>query len=135
MNKQTPDLQAYAFLAVGRWMPSKAVRSGITFALDSHEKDRVVYAFAVDGRAEYIGICEKDSTTLAERMNRYRRWQGAGTNERIARRIRECLNEGRAVEILALKPDARISYLELAVDLVKGLENPLIERLKPAWNR
>jgi hypothetical protein len=68
-------------------------------------------------------------------MGRYKSMQGAGTNERIATKIKECLEKGEAVKIFALKPELSCDYKGLSVDLVKGLENPLIERLQPEWNK
>jgi len=67
-------------------------------------------------------------------MSRYQSLQGAGTNKRIAYQIKDCLKQGKAVEIFMLKPEPTLQYKGLNVDLVKGLENPLIERLKPEWN-
>jgi hypothetical protein len=60
--------------------------------------------------------------------------QGAGTNERVANKIKECLEQGKVVKIFALKPESTLLYKGLNVDLIKGLENPLIEKLKPEWN-
>ena len=60
---------------------------------------------------------------------------GAGTNKRNALQIRACLEAGSTVLIFAIKPEQEISFNGLKVDLVKGLENPLIAILAPEWNR
>jgi len=112
----------------------KNLKSGITFKLDNFENERVIYAFVVEGEAKYIGVCENSTTTLRDRMGRYKSLQGAETNKRIARKIEDCLGRGKAVKIFALKPESILQYEGLNVDLVKGLENPLIEKLKPGWN-
>ena len=67
-------------------------------------------------------------------MSRYQGLQGAGTNERITKKIKDCLKRGKAIKIFVLKPESTLQYKGLNVDLVKGLENPLIGRLKPEWN-
>ena len=128
------ELGNYGFVKVGEWRLKKDLKSGITFKLDNFENERVIYAFVVEGEAKYIGVCENSTTTLRDRMGRYKSLQGAGTNERIARKIKDCLGREKAVKMFALKPESILQYEGLNVDLVKGLENPLIEKLKPGWN-
>ncbi len=83
---------------------------------------------------KYIGVCQNSTTTLKDRMGRYKSLQGAGTNERIAGKIKDCLKDGKTVKISALKPKSTLLYKGLNIDLIKGLENTLIEKLKPEWN-
>jgi hypothetical protein len=137
------ELESYGFKAVGRWVLYPEVKSGITFVLTQWEEKRAIYAFVVGDEVKYIGICEKDSTTLKARMQRYksragrsRQIPGGGsTNERNASQIKKCLERREAVQIYALAPQDELLYHELRVDLVKGLENPLIARFQPEWNR
>jgi len=124
----------YGFEEVGNWTLEGHLKSGITFLLNKFGEERVVYIFAVDDEVMYVGVCDSSATTLKERMNRYKSLAGSGTNERIAKKIKECLEQQKAVKISALKPESTLQYKGLNVDLVKGLENPLIERLKPEWN-
>ena len=112
----------------------ESLKSGVTFELYKFKKRRVVYAFVVHEKVRYIGVCDNTSTTLKNRVSRYQGLQGAGANERIANKIKDCLKRGKAVKIFALKPESSGQYKGLNVDLVKGLENPLIEKLKPKWN-
>ncbi|MHC1611594.1 MAG: GIY-YIG nuclease family protein [Candidatus Methanospirareceae archaeon] len=128
------ELDNYGFVEVGKWKLKEHLKSGVAFELYSFKEERVVYAFVIDDEAKYIGVCDNTSTTLKNRMSRYQSLQGAGANERIANKIKDCLKRGKAVEIFALKPESTLQYKGLNVDLVKGLENPLIERLKPEWN-
>ena len=127
-------LSDYGFVEVGKWKLESGLKSGITFELNNFEKDRVIYAFLVNDEVKYVGICANTVTTLKDRLNRYKMRQGAGTNERIANKIKECLKQGKVVKIFALKPESTLLYRGLKVDLIKGLENPLIEKLKPEWN-
>jgi len=127
-------LDNYGFVEVGEWKLKEGLRSGITFKLNNFQGERVIYAFVVEGEGKYLGVCENSTTTLRDRMGRYKSLQGAGTNERIARKIKDCLKHGKAVKIFALKPESTLQYKSLNIDLIKGLENPLIEKLRPEWN-
>jgi hypothetical protein len=129
------SLSAYGFVPAGEWIKRASVKSGIAPKLTALAPDRVVYSFVVDDIPKYIGICEKGTTTLEDRMGRYKAQQGAGTNKRISVLIKQMLDQGQKVEIYALKPEAKHTFGDLQVDLIKGLENPLIARFKPEWNR
>ena len=129
------DLLTYGFSPAGEWVIRDTLKSGISFKLSTFGSDRVVYAFVVNTQHKYIGICEKGTTTLADRMSRYKNQQGAGTNERISIKILQLIREGNSVQIFALRPREDHPYKDLNVDLVKGLENPLIEKFRPEWNR
>ena len=129
------DLRNYGFVKVGRWKLNENIKSGIDFELMDFKEERVIYAFVVDGETKYIGICESSKTTLEGRMKKFRNLQGGGTNERIANEIKKCLENGKTVEIFALKKlELVVQYKGLEVDLIRGLEYPLIEKLDPEWN-
>lgn len=129
------ELEQFGFVRAGAWHLDSNMRGGVRFSLHAHRDDRVVYCFAVNDRVEYIGICDSTATTLRERMSRYQALTGAGTNARIAEQIRASLAAGATVSIYAMRPAVGPDHVNLSVDYVKGLEYPLIERLKPSWNR
>jgi hypothetical protein len=129
------DLERYGFVRVGAWVLHEKVKSGIKFELERWGDRRVVYAFVVGTEVKYIGVCEKDTTTLHDRMNRYKSMVGGSTNRHNAGRIKQHLEAGEPVSIFALCPEPDCRFFDLTVDLVKGLENPLIKRFKPEWNR
>src|SRR4030042_4633177 len=103
---------------------------------------RVLYALVSDREVVYVGICEGKSRTLKNRMNSYRSpgsSSGKGsTNKKVREGIRRLLEAGHSLRIFALDPvahgDSRHGYKGLAVDLVKGLENPMIDAFDPVWN-
>ncbi len=132
--KKVTPLEDHGFVEAGKWELANGVRSGIRFSLRRLAERRVVYAFVVDQVPKYIGVCDTSRTTLKDRMQRYQAKTGGGTNERIAELIRRCLVEGRTVKIFAMLPGQAAPYKNLQLDLVRGLEYPLIERLKPEWN-
>lgn len=134
LSRTNIDLTTYGFVPVGHWQLYDKVKSGIQFKLSHFQQERVIYAFVVDGSPKYIGICDNDATTLKARMGRYQSLCGGSTNKSNASRIRFCLLAGQTVQIFALKPQADSKFTDLPVDLVKGLENPLITKFKPEWN-
>jgi hypothetical protein len=128
------NLSEFGFQKVGKCALDESLNSGVRFRINELGNERVVYAYTVDDEVKYIGVCDSTGTTLKDRMSRYQGMVGAGTNERIAELIKECLRQGKEVEILAWKPDTEVEFKGLKVDLVKGLENPLIQGLRPEWN-
>lgn len=135
LSGDASDLTQYGFEPAGRWFLDPAAKGGVSFALNAHRRDRVLYAFIVNDRVEYIGICDARGTTLADRMTRYKNLVGAGTNARIAGLIKAAIASGAEVLIYALIPPSGPSHLGLEIDSVKGLEKPLIECFSPSWNR
>ena len=128
------DLLDFGFNTVGTWSSDPRLKSRVRFNLSSLHGERVIYAFGVDDAVKYIGICDNTDTTLKDRLSRYQGMMGGSTNKRIAALIREHLSHGRTVRILAWRPESIFQVKELKVDLVKGLENPLIQALRPEWN-
>jgi len=132
------ELNNYGFIEVGECKTKNSLKSKVAFEIHNLKEKRVVYAFVVDDKAKYIGICAKPKITLKDRMGRYQSMTGDSTNERIAGEIKKCLKRGKAVKIFALKPESSLLrkgfYKGLKVDLVKGLENPLFESLDLKWN-
>jgi hypothetical protein len=131
--RTTVDFSELGFREIGECKLDEELESGVRFRVNEMYDERVVYAFTIDGEVKYIGICEKTKTTLKERMMRYQGRVGS-TNKRIAESIKDCLMDGKKVRILALKPDTGIEFKGLRIDLVKGLENPLIQEAVPEWN-
>ena len=133
------NLRNYGFVRVGRWKLNKSNdksnKSEIDFELNDLDKERVIYAFVVGDKVKYIGICESSKTTLENRMIKFKNRQGGGTNKRIADEIERCLKNGKTVEIFVLKPKLSVFYKGLVeIDIIIGLEYPLIKKLKPEWN-
>lgn len=124
-------LEDYGLEEIGRWHTNEKIKSGVDFNITKNE--RVVYAFVVADEAKYIGICEKYASRLGDRLKEYK-YLRTKSEERIANQIRRCLEEKKDVRIYALKPELECKYKDLDVDLVKGLENPLIKKSRPEWN-
>ena len=110
------------------------MKSGVRFQLTQLHDKRAIYAFRVGRVVKYVGVCEKPNTTLKTRMNRYQAMAGSGTNERIASEIKSALQRNKKVNIMALVPKTKVHHRGITIDLVKGLEYPLIEKIRDGWN-
>ncbi len=127
-------LLEFGFKQVGNCRLDTSLTSGVRFVINDFSNERVIYAYITENQVKYIGICDNTKTTLKTRMNSYQAMQGSGTNERITKLIKGYLKEGKAVNILAWKPETDFILKGMKIDLIKGLENPLIQELKPKWN-
>lgn len=127
-------VDTFNFTLAGDWQLGNNPHSGLCFNLASFSSDRVLYAFCENDVVRYIGICESLKTTLRIRMKRYENTVGGSTNKRITEKIKSSLISGNSIKIYAFKPD-NINYHGLDVDLVRGLEYPLINLLgADKWN-
>jgi len=122
-------LESYGFMEAGEWHLSESHRSKIEARLSRLADERVVYAFVVNNEVKYVGICDSPNTLLKDRMSSHR------FNKNMPDLIRAALKQNRAVKIFALKPEG-VEYRGLKVDMVRGLEYPVIGRLEmPEWNK
>ncbi|GAI12010.1 unnamed protein product [marine sediment metagenome] len=117
-------LESYGFTEVDEWHLSNGKTKP---RLDKLDDKRAVYAFVVDNEVKYIGICDHPCTTLKDRMGTQR------YNKSMPCLIKAVLEEKTVVKIFALVPEES-EYKGLKVDLVRGLEYPLIKQLDPKWN-
>jgi hypothetical protein len=130
-------LAAYGFVEAGRWALNQNVKSGIKFTLERYGTERVVYAFVVQDVVKYLGACREQDLRAQMKDYQYQGAQekGGGTNKHVATKIKESLQAGQVVDIVALKPDDDLKFRDLDVDLVAGLEKPFISLCNPDWNR
>src|SRR4030042_5332145 len=121
-------LESYGFVEAGEWHPSERHKGKIVATLTKLADKRVVYAFVVDDEVKYVVLCDSPNTTLKDRMDSQR------SNKEMPRLIKQALDRQRVVKIFALNPN-QVEYKGLRVDMVRGLEYPVIDRLGiPEWN-
>jgi len=131
-------LQDFRFRKVGEWMLNMN-KNGIDFKFfrKSIANERVIYAFTSKNgtHVKYIGICEKRDGYLKQRMDDYKTARTKSTEWKVER-IKKQLELGKKVEIWAVKPEIspHPTYIGLRVDLIRGLENQLINKFNPEWN-
>ena len=118
------------FQTAGHWT---LVDGELSLNLLRHGSRRnVLYAFVSDGEVKYVG---KTIQTLATRLYGYRNpGESQTTNVKNSRLIRELLYAGVAVEILALPDNGLLHYGQFHVNLAAGLEDNIIDVLRPEWN-
>lgn len=130
LRRDKNTLESLGFVEVGEWSID-----GIRLRCDlPHCGDRapVLYAFIVSGEVRYVG---KSAMPLGKRMYQYGQpGPSQYTNLRINARIRNVLEQGSRVEIWALSGWEPIDYRGIPVNLAAGIEDAVIERMRPSWN-
>ena len=123
-------LKDFGFVNAGRW---KLGLNGLDFELTGIGSSRgVLYAFISGERVLYIGMT---SRSLHERINNYRHPEASQrTNLKNKARIEKHLRSGVEVNILVFVPKDKINYKSADLNMVSGLEGPLISMLRPPWN-
>ena len=134
-------LLSYGFKPVGDWKKSKKHKNKVKYTINKLQNERVIYAFVVNNDVKYIG---KTDRTLTKRMKSYQNAnkepppKKESTNKKIIGLINNNLNSKKLVKIFAFKPSTQKVYRHLKIDLVGGLEIPLIKRFKTKkpgkWN-
>jgi hypothetical protein len=96
------------------------------------ERQNVLYAFVTGSTVKYVG---KTTQSLQRRMFGYQKPnvdQRTNWRNRIA--IVELLKRGQQVDILALADTGLLRYGSFHLNLAAGLEDSIIQTLKPEWN-
>lgn len=119
------------FEEAGAWLTSGGV---LQCVLTRHAAESsILYAFVSQEQVLYIG---KSIRTLRQRMYHY---QKPGPTQRTNivnhANIHDVLVQGGSVQIFAFAPKEQIQYRGVPVNLAAGLEDTLIGRLRPLWNR
>ena len=123
-------LEQIGFRFVGTWTH---VADCLRCQLAEHGTSvNVLYAFVLDEEVLYVG---KTIRSLRARMRGYERpGNSQSTNIRSNAKIRELLQQGRAVRILVLPDNGLLRYGGFHVKLAAGLEDSIVRELRPAWN-
>ena len=92
----------------------------------------VLYAFVSGDEVLYIG---KTTIALRDRMYQYQKpGPSQRTNIRVHGLLNDLLSRGTYVQIHALPDDGSMQYRGFHVNLAAGLEDSVINGLKPKWN-
>lgn len=68
-------------------------------------------------------------------MRHYARTKSKRTAWRVRQQLLEALTAGSVVEVYMLVPDdTLLTYKDLPVDVIAGVEEGLIRHLRPIWN-
>jgi hypothetical protein len=123
-------LLAIGFEFAGRWHVDNDT---LCVELIRHASQRnILYAFVTSAEVKYVG---KTVKTLTQRMAQYRNPAvSQSTNVKNNRYIWEVLRSGASVDILALPDNGLLHFGQFHINLAAGLEDSIIEILKPEWN-
>ena len=117
------------FEKVAFWRNSTDGRIELSTKLPATEG---VYAFCIDGIAQYVGLA---SMGLAKRIYFYARpGMSQRTSIRLNGQIIDCLAKGQVVEVLIAKP-SNLEWNGLPVHGCAGLEMGLIKAFSLPWNQ
>lgn len=131
MEKKLQDLLDLGFEEAGEWLMFQSL---LMCSLIGHAAEsNILYAFVSREQVLYIG---KTARTLSQRMYQY---QKPGPTQRTNivnhANIKGVLDQGETIQILVFAPKEQVQYRGMPVNLAAGLEDALISRLKPTWNR
>ena len=131
MENELQVLLDLGFEEAGEWLPTP---DGLKCSLSRHTaENNILYAFVSQGQVLYIG---KSVRTLGQRMYNYQK-PGPSQRTNIVNHanLRQVLGTGTTVLIFAFAPKEQLRYRGILVNLAAGLEDTLIARIRPAWNR
>ena len=119
------------FEEVGAWVLTDNL---LARQLTKHGTEcEILYAFVSEREVLYIG---KSVRTLKSRLYGYQK-PGPKQRTNIAsnEKLRALLAEVPSVKIFALVVREPVLFRGVPLNVAAGLEDPLISRLKPKWNR
>lgn len=125
-------LRNIGFKEAGEWHKGQN-RSGIDFSLEKYQNEtQILYAFISESTIRYIG---KSDNSLQTRMNGYKNASSSQrTNIRVQEQIKRLLKEEIEVKIWAFIDSEGYKHNGVKIRLAAGLEDNLIELIKPEWN-
>lgn len=119
------------FVHIGEWQANSS--GSIVFKGDnSIPREAGVYAYVVDGMAHYIGSAQRG---LRSRLRHYEIAKTMRTAHRIRHEILELIVTGHTVDVFVMTPPPLVLNDVLPINTVAGLEEGLIQSLRPCWNR
>lgn len=119
------------FQKVGKWRHSAGK---IVYDLDNEAESRnILYAFESDSEILYIG---KTTKQLKARMKQYQNpGRSQVTNIRNNANLKQLLDSGASVSILALPDHGLFKCGVFHINLAAALEDDIVSQLKPKWNK
>jgi len=116
------DLLTFGFKECGYWTIQKIP----TFRLNENSISNVLYAFATE---EYVGYIGKSEGNLKKRLIK----GYESINNLVYKGI--CQNIENLVDVIILyyNPES-VTYMNIAIDIISGLEIPLAKKFKSQWN-
>jgi len=118
------------FVKVGEW---RMEQGKISLICSAHgAATNALYAFSVDETVLYVG---KTTQSLARRLQQYCAPDSSQrTNCRNRDAICDAIARGLTVAVYALPDSGLMHYGEFRLSVAAGLEDSIIEKLRPSWN-
>lgn len=134
--KQAPSalqrLEAIGFRKSGHW--SLLAANEIKVTLQEHSQTaNALYAFVSDGEVLYVG---KTTQQLRKRLYGYQNPRSTQTtNVRGNKAIAVALAAKKAIDVFVLPDNGLLKFGGFHLNLAAGLEDSLINDLRPIWNK
>jgi hypothetical protein len=126
------DLKKIGFELAGKWiLENSVIKHKISgkFLLSKN----VLYSFVSGKEILYIG---KTVMTFKARMNHYQKpGPSQNTNIKNNKNILQLLKDDKEVYIYIFEEKSPIYFQDIRVNLAAGLEDSLISKFKPKWNK
>lgn len=125
-------LEEIGFRCCGQW--HSADSGGIRISLNEHASSaNALYAFVADKEVVYIG---KTTQQLRKRLYGYQNPRNTqATNIRGNAAIAAALTANQTIEVYVLPDHGLLRFGGFHLNLAAGLEDSLINDLRPAWNK
>jgi hypothetical protein len=127
---QRERLEKIGFQEFGAWQIHNQL---LSCGLESCPKgNRLLYAFSSDSQILYLG---KTNRGLRQRLQGYRTpGRTQTTNIRVNQYLRNAIEDGRDIRVLAWACDGLLAFGGFRVDLAAALEDAIIRDFLPKWN-
>jgi len=132
IRDQIELLEKVGFKKIGNWSTeNKNLKHNISSSY--LEECNLLYSFIVNGEIKYIG---KTTNSLKQRMYQYQNpGPSQSTNIKNNKNILELVEKNENIEIYMFKEKEPVIYNNIQINLSAGLEDPLINKFKPEWNK
>ena len=116
----------------GEWLGYRYVEGAGDRMASRFAVSNALYAFCDGNHVLYIG---KTSQTLRKRLAGYcKPGSTQSTNRKCHALIKDAINAGKVIEVLAFAPPEDLMFRGFAINLAGGLEDTLIGHFAPPWN-
>jgi len=91
-----------------------------------------LYAFVIDDNIQYIG---KSTQSIKKRFAGYKKpGKSQTTNIKNNKNIKDTLKNNQEIKIYIFNDNSPLRYGKFNINLAAGLEDSLINSIKPPWN-
>lgn len=130
--KPRERIEAIGFRQCGNWLLNQSGEVALDLP-ELGDRANILYAFVCGDDVMYVG---KTTIKLQRRLYGYRKPSSTqSTNQRGHKAINEALQASKTVSVFALPDDGLMTYGGFHMNMAAALEDDLIRKLSPPWNK